>query len=142
MDNKGFTLIEIFIVIAIMGILAAITVPTLISSYRNYVFHGERDLAVSLLRRARGMSLAGTDSKDHGLKITSASYTIFEGSSWAARDTSQDQDTPHDNTVAISGGSEIVFGYLTGRSVATILTLTDGSNAASVSINLEGLISW
>ena len=38
MKNKGFTLIELMIVIAIVGILVAVVLP----GYRNYVLEGQR----------------------------------------------------------------------------------------------------
>jgi len=138
----GFTLIELVVVIAIIAVLAGLTAPSLVSHYNYYKISGERDLLGSLVRRARGMSLAGANGKDHGLKIASASYTIFEGTSWATRDTTKDLATPRNTSITMTGGSEIVFSYLSGRSSTATLVLSDTINTASISINQEGLISW
>ena len=49
-NNKGFTLIEVMIVVAILGIIAAIATP----SYTSYVRKGKRaDAKVELLRLAQ-----------------------------------------------------------------------------------------
>ena len=140
--DKGFTLVEVLVVIAIMVILMGITAPFLVSAYNDYQFRSERDLAVSLIRRARAYSMAGTNGKDHGLKIASSSYVIFEGTSYAARDTAKDIIDSRNTNITITGASEIVFSYLTGRSSTAILVLSDGISTASASVNTEGLISW
>lgn len=55
--NKGFTLIEVLIVIVIMGILMAVAAPELLELSRNAKFKEAAQLASSTLRRARGQAI-------------------------------------------------------------------------------------
>ena len=142
MKHAGFTIIEVVIALAIMAILFGLTASSLTGSYASYQFQSERDLALALIRKARSQALTGTNSKDHGVKVASASFIAFDGASYATRDSSKDIVLPRISTVSITGASEVVFAYLTGRSSTTTLVLSEGANTASISINQEGLISW
>ncbi|WP_324710578.1 pilin [Pseudomonas citronellolis] len=67
--QKGFTLIELMIVVAIIGILAAIAIP----QYQNYIARSQFAEAHTLLDGAR---VAVQEKLDQGAAITGASLGI------------------------------------------------------------------
>lgn len=55
--NKGFSLVELLVVVSIMGIMMAITVPGLLEWRRNAQFKEAAQLAASTLRQAKGQAI-------------------------------------------------------------------------------------
>jgi len=70
--NKGFTLIELMIVIAIIGILAAIALP----SYREYLKRGDRASARSALLEAQQFMERYYAANDRYVSAASVSPTL------------------------------------------------------------------
>ncbi len=140
--RQGFTLIELLIVLALLAIILAFSAPVALSHYQAYVFISERDEFLSLLRRARTLSLANRNSQPHGLYIDAASYIIFEGSDYLNRNPAYDEIFPRAQGIDISGPTEIVFAPLSAASAGGNITLSYGDQSVNFKINTAGGITW
>ncbi len=137
-------MVEVLISMGIMLILFGLTTPFTIRFYRRYQVITERNLLLSLLRQARTQSFAGAGSTDHGVHIASASYTytLFEGTSYVARDQSKDQVFEMSTNVTMTGPSDILFKYLSARTSSVSLTFDNGTRQEKIYVNKEGRIDW
>ncbi len=59
--KRGFTLAEVLITLAIVGVVAALTMPTLVAHYKDKVLETQQKKAASVISNAFGMLKAETD---------------------------------------------------------------------------------
>ncbi|MCW8399886.1 pilin [Legionella sp. PATHC038] len=108
MKQKGFTLIELMIVVAIVGILAAIAIP----AYQDYVVRA---------RVTEGLSLASSAQTTISENATTGANALDLG--WA-----QPPATANVQSVVVTPATGVITVTYTALANNVVLTLTPSSN--------------
>ena len=140
--SKGFTILETIIVLGILVTIFALGIPVTFNFYVNYELVTERDNLVSVLNYTRSQSMTGEGGDSHGIFLESDGYVVFEGPNYVSRSTQFDRDISRVDLVQVTGPSELVFESLSGRSVSSSFTLSNGIRSFVVNVNAEGLVTW
>jgi prepilin-type N-terminal cleavage/methylation domain-containing protein len=147
MADRGFTLIEILVVIAIIGLIFGIGLFLSFDVYHGFSHRSERDIIVSMLERARSYALANVEQAPWGFCVAAGHYEVFHGASYSAGAVEQSLATSSAATVLGAPGcatNPVIFAQLSGTTTAAgPITITQGSAPAdTITINDQGTISW
>ena|SRR3989338_9062638 len=147
-DRKGFSLVEILVVIAILTALAVVGVIAGLDTYSRQSFNTELNDAVALLQRARSQSINNIGGASHGVCFDPAlcpdENILFKGVDFATRDANFDIKIEKSPAVGYSN-SEIVFEQLSGRALAcatSCVVSMSGIRNIDITINYEGRIDY
>ena len=148
MQAKGFTIVELMVVIGILVIVAAISIPL----YGNWQIESQAESAknsiLQLLRLAQAHSQTGFHDSKHGIYIndTEKQAIYFEGENYSSRASEHDRVVAYSDLVIVSStlsGDEIGFSKGAGRPIATgtiSITETHSGSLYTITINEAGLI--
>lgn len=139
-SQRGFTLIEIITVIAVIALLTAVGVPSYAQMKRSVVFNNAVEEVVNDLRVAQSRALTANGGQDWGIHFETDSYTIYQGQ-WDPLTSGQTRVLPGGLTFdSATTPPEIVFGRLTGTTATNITVSFDGT-PKTVSVLSTGSIS-
>lgn len=139
---RGFTLIEILLSLSMMAVIAAFSLPVALNYQQRSGAHIAKDTTAQQLRRAQTLSVAGEGDDSWGVYIQTGTVTLFKGSSYAARDTSYDEENSIQSSIAVSGVSEVVFDRVTGIPSTTGAIMLDSATGQTYTVTIysTGLI--
>ncbi len=147
-NNRGFTAIEILLVVVIMTILSTIVISTFISFRKNQSLQRDTELIVETLNQARNQTISSKNLVEYGVHFASTSITIFTGATYSAGASGNQvyNLNPADTIITLGlngGGSSVVFKRLTGETSqnGTVVVSSSGlSQTKTVTIYGTGVI--
>jgi prepilin-type N-terminal cleavage/methylation domain-containing protein len=138
-SRAGFTLIEIIVGLGILAIILSLGMFLTMDFYRDYNFRYQKNLAVSILQKARARSLANINQTPHGVHIGSSSLELFEGDDYMSA--SEVVSYPFAGSVTITG-NDVVFDQVSGNASDESYTVSGNGHSGAITVNSEGRISW
>mgnify|MGYP001563404602 FL=1 len=142
-NEKGITLVEILTAMGILTVVLSLGYFVGFDFYKNYALHSEKDVLISVLRKARSQALNNVGATAHGIYIDDSSYTIFYGNSFVSRDSQYDENIKRAPGISLSGLNEAVFQPLTATSTASsTIALSNNQKTFFIDLNYEGRINW
>ncbi len=142
-NQSGFTLLEVLLALGLIVAIAGFSTPLILQTQRQ----NDMDVAVSSvvqsLRRAQALSQAGRADGPWGVRVVNGEVDVFQGTSYAARDTDYDEIINFSTAITASGTSEINFAELTGFPASTgTITLSTTNQTENISVNAKGMVTY
>lgn len=119
--NKGFTALEILLVVSIVAIIAALTIFSFADLNKTQVLERSSSSVISILEEARSRTLSAEGDSNYGVQFRALEneLILFKGSDFSSGEVVK--TTPLHSSVGISdidledGSDYVVFNRLTGE---------------------------
>jgi len=142
--SQGFTLVELLLCVAIISLLAGLSIPVSESFNRNNDLDIATQLLASGLRRAEAYARASNTDNAWSVEVQSSTVTLFQGTSFGGRNTAYDEAFSLPGTITPSGTTEVQFSKFaaTPNTSATITLTSTTNNTRTVTVNAKGMVDY
>lgn len=147
-EMSGLSIIEVIIVVALLGIIGSFAVVYGVRDQIRSLRTSDRMALVSLLQHARAESVLGicegscSNGPYHGVRVTSTTFTLFQGPSFLQRDVAYDSVFER-SSLGTDTVIDVVFTPYTATSTDAGITIADDEyGSTTVLVSHIGQIIW
>lgn len=139
---RSFTLIEVLLSVALISMVATLTLPVGIDFYRSQQLDNAVNGLIQTLREAQFKAMAQADS-NFGVYLgvgQIGQYSLFEGDSYQTK--VDEEIFEISDLISFNGTTQVVFSKLTGRpdliGGSSLVIQMEGLNDRQQTINING----
>jgi type IV fimbrial biogenesis protein FimT len=138
-DRRGFTATELLVVIAVIGIIAAVGVPAFVSYLRAATLKGGAQELATILNQGRSLAIAQNTTVCVNQSASKVQFLTggCSGTVWKGPGTDGNGWFTLQNTMTVSATTaNVVFNYLGAANTAATYTVRNPLNQATLSVNV------
>ncbi len=121
LTSFGFTLVELLIVLALLGLFLALTIPFGTEFYREHVLQEQTAMLANNLKTVQSYAQSGKNDSSWGVRFEPGDqgctncYVLFQGDTYSERDEAHDKVYNLASGVVAEGVVEITFEKRSGK---------------------------
>ena len=146
--RAGFSAAEIIVVIAVVGVLFTMTIPSFVRYYQATAVKSASQQVIALLNQARGLAIQTNSTSGVCVHLSSTTQMQFvqggcDGTVWIGPGTDNAGNFNLPQGFTMGPATDVVFDYLGTALPAVTYTVTNASTggALTVSIAISGRIT-
>lgn len=141
--NRGFSLLEVLLVITIFGILLGITLPFSAQFFRNHDFQVTSNEIIDQIRQTQLFARLNYFDDAWGIRFEPKEIIVFKGDKYQNRDSDFDEITELSEEFVFPEISEIVFQKTSGLpDTSGELIIEKDLNSKTIEINEKGQLFY
>ena len=141
-NEKGFTFIELIVIMAIISALATASAVFYGKFFYQVAVQNTANGIVGQLRKAQVYAVESRQFSSWGVRNGTGQIILFQGNSYAGRNTAFDETFSIFPTTSVSGFTDVIFSRMTGTPSATpTITVSSGVVTKTITINSWGVVS-
>lgn len=140
--NKGFTFIELLLVISITLIIGSYSAVFFSRFISQNAVSNTQDQLTNQLRKAQLYAMMSKQNSNWGVNFSSNTITLYQGNSFATRNTAFDEVFTVNNSVTVSGLSDTNFARMTGiPNTTSSVTVSGTGGSKTITVNSQGVVN-
>jgi prepilin-type N-terminal cleavage/methylation domain-containing protein len=139
LDNRGFNLTELLVLVAVIGIITTVSAPAFVSYWRSATLKAGAQELATILNRGRSVAISQNTTVCVNQSVAQVQFLTggCAGTVWTGPGTDGNGWFTLQNSITVSSTTaNVIFNYLGASNTTATYTVQNPVNNATMSVNV------